>query len=115
MSGARQSPHCRRDFSVNQLLVGLACTGAGSLESLVRCSRLTMSACCTQSCSAEAGDVACRGLQSLVGLTNLRHLNLSDTATTDHAIGSLSRMKRLQYLNLSHSGALQPLIVYSGL
>lgn len=73
-----------------------------------------MSACCTQSCSAEAGDVACRGLQSLVGLTNLRHLNLSDTATTDHAMCSLSRMKRLQYLNLSHSGALQPLVVYSG-
>ena len=46
----------------------------------------------------------CRGLQSISVLTNLRHLNLSDTATTDHGMCCLARMKRLKYLNLSHSG-----------
>ncbi len=47
----------------------------------------------------------CRGLRSISVLTNLRHLNLSDTAITDHSTCSMSRMKRLEYLNLSHSGA----------
>lgn len=53
----------------------------------------------------DSGVSACRGLRSISVLTSLRHLNLSDTAITDHSICSLSRMRRLKYLNLSHSGA----------
>ena len=58
---------------------------------------------------AYCGLMLCRGLRSISALTNLRHLNLSDTAITDHSVCSLSRMKQLKYLNLSHSGALQTL------
>ncbi len=58
---------------------------------------------------AYCGLMLCRGLRSISALTNLRHLNLSDTAITDHSVCSLSRMRRLKYLNLSHSGALQTL------
>ena len=54
----------------------------------------------------------CRGLQSISVLTSLRHLNLSDTATTDHGMCCLARMKRLKYLNLSHSG--EPLAQHEG-
>ena len=51
-----------------------------------------------------SGLSGCRGLRSISVLTNLRHLNLSDTAITDHSTCSLSRMTKLEYLNLSHSG-----------
>ena len=63
----------------------------------------------THAALAYCGLCLCRGLRSVSALNNLRHLNLSDTAITDHSICSLSRLRRLKYLNLSHSGALQAL------
>lgn len=45
-------------------------------------------------------------------LTSLERLNLSDTGVTDNGMRSLSRMKALEFLDLSHTGD-SPVPLYS--
>jgi hypothetical protein len=46
-----------------------------------------------------------RGLAALSELGALAELNLSDTGVTDAGMPSLARLRRLQSLNLSYTGA----------
>ncbi len=46
-----------------------------------------------------------RGLQHIAELTQLEHINLSDTAISDTGMPAMAPLKRLQSLNLCYTGA----------
>ncbi len=46
-----------------------------------------------------------RGLQHVAELTQLEHINLSDTAISDTGMPAMAPLKRLQSLNLCYTGA----------